>query len=90
MDKENRLVVAEREAVDGGMEQDVGLSRCKLLYTEQKNSKVLLYSTGIYNQYHMINHNGTEYKKACIYTYNWGTWLYSRNKYDIVNQLYFN
>ena len=55
-----------------------------------KNNKVLLYSIGIYNQYHVINHNGTEYKKACIYMYNWGTLLYSRNKYDIVNRLYFN
>ena len=46
-----------------------------------KNNKVLLYSIGIYNQYHVINHNGTEYKKACIYMYNWGTLLYNRNKW---------
>ena len=49
------------------MEWEVGASRCKLLYTEQINNKVLLYSTGNYIQYPMINHNGREYTKQCIY-----------------------
>ena len=31
------------------------------------NNKVLLYSTGNYIQYSVINHNGKEYKKECIY-----------------------
>ena len=30
------------------------------------NNKVLLYSTGNYSQYPMINHNGKEYEKECI------------------------
>ena len=36
------------------------ISRCKLLYTEWVNHKVLLYSTGNYIQYPMINPNGKE------------------------------
>ena len=43
---ENRLVVAKGEGTGGGMEWHVGGSRCKLLYTEWMNNKVLLYSTG--------------------------------------------
>ena len=50
----------------GGMEWEFGLSRCKLLYIEWINSKVLLYSTGNYTQYPVINHNGKEYEKECI------------------------
>ena len=45
------------------MEWEVGVSRCKLLYIEWINNKVLLYSTENYIQYPMINHNGKEYKK---------------------------
>ena len=61
-------------------EQDVGnqgegtdwkfvVNRCKLIYIEFINNKVLLYSTGNYIQYPMINHNGKEYEKrnVCIY-----------------------
>ena len=59
-DIENRLVVAKGEGVGGGMEWEVGVSRCKLLYMEWIN-KVLLYSTENYIQHSMINHNGKEY-----------------------------
>ena len=62
-------MVAEGEAVGGGMEWKVGVSRCKLLCIEWINNKVLLYSTENYIQYPMINHNGKEYKKECIYIY---------------------
>ena len=49
------------------MEWEVGVNRCKPLYTEWINNKVLLYRTGNYSQYPMINHNGKEYfKKECI------------------------
>ena len=51
------------------MEWEVGVSRCKLLYIGWINNKVLLYSTEKYIQYPMINHNGKEYKKECIYIY---------------------
>ena len=35
----------------------------KLVYIDWINNKVLLYSTGNYIQYFMINHNGKEYGK---------------------------
>ena len=47
----------------GEMDWEFGISRCKLLYIEWINNKVLLYSTGNYIQYLVINHNGKEYKK---------------------------
>ena len=51
----------------GGMDWEFGVSRCKLLYIEWINNKVLLYSTGNYIQYPVINHNGKEYEKEYIY-----------------------
>ena len=51
MDIENRLVVDKGEGVGGGMEWNVGVSRCKLLYIEWINKKVTLYSTENYIQY---------------------------------------
>ena len=61
-------MVAKGERVGGGMEWQVGVSRCKLLYIEWVENRVLLYSTENYIQYPMINHNGKEYeKKEYIY-----------------------
>ena len=45
----------------GGMEWEVEVSRCKLLYIERINNKVLLYSPENYIKYPKINHNGKEY-----------------------------
>ena len=42
----------------GGMDWEFGISKRKLLYREQINNKVLLYSTVNYIQYPVINHNG--------------------------------
>ena len=61
MDIEKRLVVAKGKRVGRGLEWEVWVSRCKLLYTEWINTKVLLYSTENYIQYLMINRNGKEY-----------------------------
>ena len=47
--------------VGGGREWEVGVSRCKLLYTEWINNVVLLYSTENYIQYPMVKHNGKDY-----------------------------
>ena len=69
MDIENRLVVAKGDMVGGGMECEVGVSRCKLLYTEWINNKVLLYSTENCIQYPMINHSGKEYIKTNVNIY---------------------
>ena len=54
----------------GGKDWEFGISRCNLLYIGWINSKVLLYSTGNYIQSPVINHNGKEYEKACLYVYN--------------------
>ena len=54
---------------DEGMDWESGISRCKLLYIEWINNEVLLYSTGNYIQYPVINHNGKEYEKECVYIY---------------------
>ena len=50
-----------------GLDWEFGVNRCKLLYIEWINSKVLLYSIRKYIQYPLINHNGKEYEKE--YTY---------------------
>ena len=72
-------MVAKGEEGGGGVDWEFGISRCKLLYIEWINNRVLLYSTGNYIQYPVINHNGKEYEKECIYMYNLITLLYSRN-----------
>ena len=51
----------------GGMEWEFGISRCKLLYREWMNNKVLLYSTGNNIQYLVITCNGKESEKEYIY-----------------------
>ena len=45
---ENRFVVAKWEGVGRGMKREVGISRCKLSYTERINNMVPLYSTENY------------------------------------------
>ena len=56
---ENRLVVGKR-----GL-GEFGISGYKLSHIEWINSKVLLYSTGNYIQYSVINRNG-KYEKEYI------------------------
>ena len=51
------------------MEWESGISRCKLVYREWINTKVLPQSTGNYLQYPVINHHEKEYKKECVYTH---------------------
>ena len=46
-----------------GVDWEFGISRCKLVYIEQINNKVLLYSTGNYLQHPVINYNEQEYEK---------------------------
>ena len=64
---ENRHVIAKAGG-RGGMDLEFGISRCKLLYIEWINNKVLLCSTGNYIQYPVINHNVKECEKR-IYIY---------------------
>ena len=68
-DIENRLLVAKGEGGRGGKDWEFGISRCKLVYIGWMNNKVLLYSTGNYIQYPVINHNGKQYEKVYIYIY---------------------
>ena len=55
---------------DGGMEGlGFGINRFKLFCIGLINNKVLLYGTGNYTQYPVINYNGKEYEKECMYVY---------------------
>ena len=45
------------------MDWEFGVSRYKLSYRECRDNKVLLYTTGNYAQYPVIDHNGKEYEK---------------------------
>ena len=64
-------MVAKGEEGGGGKDWEFGISRGKLVYIGWINNKVLLYSTGEYIQYLVINHNGKEHeKKECLYVYN--------------------
>ena len=47
---------------------EFGISRCKLLCTEQINNKLLLHSTGNYIQHLLIYHNRKDYGKN-VYMY---------------------
>ena len=54
----------------GGMDEEFGISRGKLLHPRWINNKVLLDSTGNYIQHSTINHNGKEYGKQYIHVCN--------------------
>ena len=60
MDIDSRLVVLGGGVRGAGMQWEVGVRICKLLYMEVINNKVLLYSTENHILYPMINHNGKE------------------------------
>ena len=57
-----------REKGQRAMDWELGFSRCKLLYITWINNNILLYSTGDYTQYPVVNHNRQEYEKEHIYT----------------------
>ena len=48
------------------MDCEFGIRRYKLLYTQRINNKDLLYNTGNYIQYLVINHNGREHEKERV------------------------
>ena len=54
-------MVAKGEWGGGGMDWEFGISRCKLFYIGQTDTKVLLYSTGNFGQDLVTSHNGKEY-----------------------------
>jgi len=79
---ENTVVAAKEKGGRGEKDWEFGTSRCakyiiyniiyniKLLYIGWINNKVLLYSTGNYIRYPVINHHGKEDEKKCIDMYN--------------------
>ena len=56
-------MVAKGMGGERRMDLEFEVGRCKLLHLEWINNKVLLYSTGNYIKYAVINHNGKEYLK---------------------------
>ena len=54
------------KGVEGGVNQEYGINRYKLLDIKKINNKILVDSTGNYIQYLVINHNGKEYEKENI------------------------
>ena len=88
-DIEKRLVIAKGRGLEEGWSGRLGLAEISSYIKKLiNNNNILMYSIENYIQYLMINHNGKEYKKECIYMYNWITLLYSSNEH--INQLYFN
>ena len=81
-------MVAKGEGGGGGKGWEFGISRFKLLYIGWINNKVLLYSTGNYIQYPMLNHNGKNMKKNICLTES--LCCTAEIKHNIVNQLYFS
>ena len=91
-------MVVKAEGSRRWVHQEVGVRRCKLFYVEWLN-KVLMYSIVNCIQYSVMNHNGKEYEKECVFiyicvcvcvcVYNYITLLYRSNRH-IVNQLYIN
>ena len=61
-------MVAKGESMGEGWIGSLGLADANY-YIDWINNKVLLYSTGNYIQYPVINHHGKEYEKECIYIY---------------------
>ena len=68
-DIESRFVVAQGEVGWGRMDWEFGINRCKVVYREWINNKVLLYNTRNYIQYSVINHNGKDYEKPYTHIY---------------------
>ena len=64
---ENSLVVAKEGGGGIGMDWEFEISRYKLIYIRWTNNKVLLYSTGNYIRYPVMNHNGKEYERKKIW-----------------------
>ena len=62
-------MAAKRKVGRKKKDWEIGIRRCKLLCIGWINNKVLLYSTGNYIQYTIINYNGKGHKKEYIYMY---------------------
>ena len=59
-------MVAEGERSRGRIDWEFDMTRCKLVYREWINNKVLLYSIGNCIPYPVVNLHGKEYEKVYI------------------------
>ena len=59
--REEQTCGCQRGGGEGGRDWKLGISRCQLIYLRWINNKILLYSTGNYIQYLMINRKGKEF-----------------------------
>ena len=69
-DIENRLVVANGEGVWGRDGLGVWDQQIQTIIYRMDTRQDRTYSTGNSIQYPVINHNGKEYEKECLYMYN--------------------
>ena len=65
----NRVCCQGGEGGGERVDWEFGISRCKLLYIEWINYKILRHSTGNCIQHPVINYNGKEYENN-VYMYN--------------------
>ena len=70
MDIKNRRVAAKVDRGGRRLNWEFEIRKCKLVYIEWINNKVLLYTTGNYIQYPVINQNGKEHEKRMYNTHN--------------------
>ena len=62
------MVAKRGRGVGEGWRGTLGLAYVN--YIGWIDNNILLYSTGNYIQYPVINHNGEEYENECMYVYN--------------------
>ena len=65
--QKTNLWLPKEKGVGGGINQEFGISRYKLLYIKQINNNVLLYSTRNYIQNPVLHHNGKEHEKEYVH-----------------------
>ena len=53
---DNNTIEALKKMFRGGVDRQFGIQRCKLVYIELTDNKVLIYGSGNYIQYPVINH----------------------------------
>ena len=66
--KDNNALEALKKMFRGGVDRQFGIQRYKLVYVELTDNKVLIYGSGNYIQYPVINHTHIYmYTHTCIW-----------------------
>ena len=75
---QNRLTDIEnrRDCQGGGLDWELGISRCNYYIENGLKNKILLYNIGNYIECPVINHKGEENEKECVYIYIYTHTLY--------------